>query len=153
MVGTELQANTQHIPYVRHSVILAIWKTHKQNRRRQIFTPCVPFPTLFTSTLDLYGIHPHASELQYTAITAVVKTVVYRSNTGIVGSDHIRGVDMHLRLICLCIALCRYRPCGRPIPSPGKHIKCIEILNGAVPGHIGLWHNRDNENWRLFITW
>ena len=86
-------------------------------------------------------------------ITAIVQTAVCRSNTGIVGSDHIREVDVHLCFICLCIALCSGRHCRRPIPSPGKHIKCIKILNEEVPGHIGLWHNRGNEKWRFFITW
>jgi hypothetical protein len=96
----------------------------KDTQNKTEHTRYLPFSVLFTYTLHLNGMHPtRASELQYTTITAVV----YRSNTGTVGPDHIQGVDVHLHLICLCIALCSYRHCGRPIPSPGKHSKCIEI--------------------------
>jgi hypothetical protein len=85
------------------------------------------FPCFISYTLRPLRNPPHASELQYTTITAVVQSVVYRSSTGILGPEHIRTLDVHLRLISICIALCRYRCCGRPIPAPGKHIKCIEI--------------------------
>lgn len=152
-VGTQMQVNTKHIPYVRHPRSLAIWRTRKTKPNAPHIYDMRTFPCFIFLHFRSLRNPPHASERQYTTITAVVQSVVYRSNTGIVGPDHIRGVGVHLRLICPCIALCSYRPCGRPIPSPGKHKKCTEIWNEEVPGHIGLWHNRDNEEWRFSITW
>jgi hypothetical protein len=39
--------------------------------------------------------------------------VFYRSNTGIVGSNPTRGIDVYLHLFCVFIVLYGQRPCDR----------------------------------------
>jgi hypothetical protein len=53
------------------------------------------------------------------------RAVFARLNTGIVGSNPARGMDVCLRLFCVCVVLCRYRPCDGLITrsrSPTNHL-------------------------------
>jgi hypothetical protein len=34
------------------------------------------------------------------------RTIVSRSNIGVVGSNHTRGIDVCVRLFCVCAVLC-----------------------------------------------
>jgi hypothetical protein len=61
----------------------------------------------------------------YTAITPIrvaarskAGTVFTRPNTGVVGSNLTRGMDVCVHLFCLCCCVCRYGPCDGLIPRP-----------------------------------
>jgi hypothetical protein len=43
-------------------------------------------------------------------------TVFARSNAGIVSSNPTRGMDVSVRLFCLCFSVRRLQPCDRLIP-------------------------------------
>jgi hypothetical protein len=48
------------------------------------------------------------------------------SNTGIVGSNPARGMDACLHLFCVCVVLCRKRPCeGLPTVCRIHNIRLI----------------------------
>jgi hypothetical protein len=47
-----------------------------------------------------------------------VRNVFAHSDTGIVGSNATRGIDVCLCLVCVCVVLCRKRPCDGLIPRP-----------------------------------
>jgi hypothetical protein len=40
------------------------------------------------------------------AALSKARTVFARSNTGFVGSNHTRGMDVYVRLFCVCVVLC-----------------------------------------------
>jgi hypothetical protein len=50
------------------------------------------------------------------------RTVFARSNTGIVGSNPTRDMDVCKHLFCVCVVLCRQRPCDGLIPFPRSHV-------------------------------
>jgi hypothetical protein len=49
------------------------------------------------------------------------------SNTGIVGSDLTQGMDVCLRLFCVCFVLCRWQPCDGLIPRPRSPTDCLRL--------------------------
>jgi hypothetical protein len=58
-------------------------------------------------------------------------TVLARSNNGVVGSNLIRGMDVCLRLLCICVVLC----VGSGLatgwsPSKESYRLCIGLRNG-----------------------
>jgi hypothetical protein len=52
-----------------------------------------------------------------------------RSNTGIVGSNPTHGMDVCLRLFCVCVVLCRHRSCVGLIPRPRCPTDCLRLRN------------------------
>jgi hypothetical protein len=55
-----------------------------------------------------------------------ITNVFARTNTGVVGSNPNRGMDICLRLFCVCV-LCRLRPCDGLISRPRSPTGCLEI--------------------------
>jgi hypothetical protein len=53
-------------------------------------------------------------------------TVFARSNTGIMGSNLTWGMDVCLRLFCVCVVLCVRSPCDGLIPRTRSPINCVE---------------------------
>jgi hypothetical protein len=52
-----------------------------------------------------------------------------RSNTGIVVSNPAQGMDVCLRLFCVCVVLCRSRPCVGQIPCSRSPTDCLRLRN------------------------
>jgi hypothetical protein len=53
---------------------------------------------------------------------SMVRTVFYRSTTGLVGSSPIRGHKYVSALFYVCVIICS-RPCDGPIPGPRRPTK------------------------------
>jgi hypothetical protein len=65
------------------------------------------------------------------------RAVFALSNTGIVGSNPTQGMDICLRLFCVCVVLCSYLPCSGLIPrtrSPTDSLR-IKKLKGNKAFH------------------
>jgi hypothetical protein len=66
-------------------------------------------------------------------------TFFVRSNTAVVGSNPTRGMDVCLRLFCLC----RWWPCDGLIPPPKESCRLSIWLRNCkteAQVHHGLWH-------------
>jgi hypothetical protein len=64
------------------------------------------------------------------AAPAKVWTIFARSNTAIVGSNPTQGMDVCVRLFCLCCSVCRQRPWDGLIPSLSSPYRlCIGLRN------------------------
>jgi hypothetical protein len=61
------------------------------------------------------------------AALSKVWTVFALSNTGIVDSNPNRGMDVCVRLFCLCSSVCSWWPCDRLIPRPRSPADCVQI--------------------------
>jgi hypothetical protein len=51
--------------------------------------------------------------------------VFAQSNTGIVGSNPTQGMDVCVRLLCLCCSVCTYRLCDGLITRPRSPTDCV----------------------------
>jgi hypothetical protein len=63
------------------------------------------------------------------AVRSKAWTVFARLNTGIVGLNPTEGMDVCLRLFCVYVVLCRYRPCDGLISRPRSPIDCLRVKN------------------------
>jgi hypothetical protein len=52
-------------------------------------------------------------------------TVFARSNTGIAGSNPIQGMDVCVRLFCVCVVLCVCSGLATADPPPRSPIDCV----------------------------
>jgi hypothetical protein len=69
---------------------------------------------------ETYALRKNVSLLMPVTVAALSKAwiVFARSNTGIVGSNLTWGMDVCVRLFCLCCPVCRWRPWDRLITRP-----------------------------------
>jgi hypothetical protein len=49
-----------------------------------------------------------------------------KAYTVFVGSNPTRGMDICVRLFCLCCSVCRQRPCDGLIPRPRSPFDCVK---------------------------
>jgi hypothetical protein len=82
------------------------------------------------------------------------RNVFARLNTEIMGSNPTRGMDVCVRLFCVCVVLCRERPCDRADHSSKEPYRLFTtsiiselILNGNRPdSRIRQRYNNNNNN-------
>jgi hypothetical protein len=81
-------------------------RSNAKVRARRVDTVCTPVQ--FFNLQSCFIINPFHAECQPTTVTARSQawTVFARSNTGIMGSNPTQGMDVCLRLFCVCVVLC-----------------------------------------------
>jgi hypothetical protein len=57
-------------------------------------------------------------------------TIFFLSNAKIVGWNPSRGMDVYVRLLCVCVALCVGRSLASDCPPPGWRNPTQELKNG-----------------------
>jgi hypothetical protein len=71
-------------------------------------------------------------------------TVFARLNAGIVGSNPSQGMDVCLRLFCVCVVLHRYWPCVGLIPRPRSPTDCLRLRNWSETKRLWEQHEINN---------
>jgi hypothetical protein len=61
------------------------------------------------------------------AVQSKAWTVFACSNIAVMGLNLTWGMDVSLRLFCVCVVLCRYWPCDRLITNPRSPTNCLKI--------------------------
>jgi hypothetical protein len=83
---------------------------------------------------------------------SVAWTVFVRSDTGVVGLNPTRGMDVYLCLFCLCCPVLTQRPCSGLIPRPRNPTDCVWLKNcknrGQGPSrNVAPTDDDDDEVW------
>jgi hypothetical protein len=88
----------------------------------------VCFPEIFISAHKSRRCH-HSLNYPLTAAARCKGWNIFAcSNAGIVGSNPTEGMDIFLRLFCVYVALCRWRPYNGLIPRPSGFTDCRNAL-------------------------
>jgi hypothetical protein len=90
---------------------------HFIKMRRDCSDLCVTLSISNTSSLLKYLLHVQRVPSSIPTISNENFNVFARSNVGIVGSNLTQSTDVCLHLFCVCVVLCRQRPCVGLIPS------------------------------------
>jgi hypothetical protein len=120
----------------RHSFCDGFHVTQEDENRAVLIVVCTT-PDYFQITITLNGfislfriLNISRLKILITPITVAARskalTFFAHSNTGIVGSDPSRGMDMCVRLLCFCFPVWRWRPCDGLISSPRSPTNSVE---------------------------
>ena len=102
-------------------------------RRQQVFPNCWTFnchtkQTYIQENNCLDFVH-RCTTLSVSRITRVDDSVFNSLSTWTAGSNPTRDVDVCTCFFCVCVILCRYRPCGMSLFCPSNGTKWLRIHN------------------------